>query len=48
MASDLTERKRVEASLRENEERLNLAFRATQDGIWDWNLETDEAFYSLR
>lgn len=48
MATDLNECKQAEASLRESEERLNLAFRATRDGIWDWNLETDGAFYSPR
>lgn len=48
MATDLNASKQAEVSLRENEEHLNLAFRATRDGIWDWNLETDGAFYSPR
>jgi PAS domain S-box-containing protein len=45
---DLTERKRAEASLRENEERLKLAFAGAQEGVWDWNLETGAVVYSSR
>ncbi len=29
-----------------NEQRFRLALEATRDGIWDWNLETGEIFYS--
>ncbi len=39
---DITERKRIEATLRENEERLRLAMDTARQGTWDWNVETDE------
>ncbi len=45
---DITERRRSEAALRENEERLTLAFAGAQEGVWDWNLETNAVFYSPR
>ncbi|MGH9370543.1 MAG: PAS domain-containing protein [Vicinamibacterales bacterium] len=45
---DLTEQKRVVAALRENEERLTLAFAGAQEGVWDWNLETGAVLYSPR
>jgi PAS domain S-box-containing protein len=45
---DLSERKRAEAALRENEERLQLAFAGAQEGVWDWNLETGAVVYSSR
>ena len=45
---DITERKRTEMALRESEERLTLAFAGAQEGLWDWNLETDGCVYSSR
>jgi PAS domain S-box-containing protein len=48
IARDITERRRSEAALRESEERLTLAFAGAQEGVWDWNLETNAVFYSPR
>ncbi|HEY5620020.1 MAG TPA: PAS domain-containing protein [Vicinamibacterales bacterium] len=45
---DLTEQKRADGALRENEERLKLAFAGAQEGVWDWNLETGAVVYSSR
>ncbi len=43
---DITERKRIETSLRENEERLSLAMQTARTGTWDWNLETGQTVWS--
>jgi PAS domain S-box-containing protein len=45
---DLSERKQAEAALQESSERLALAFEGAQEGVWDWNLETDAVVYSPR
>jgi PAS domain S-box-containing protein len=44
---DVTERKRTEAALRENE-RLTLAFAGAREGVWDWDLRTGAVVYSHR
>jgi PAS domain S-box-containing protein len=45
---NITSRKQAEAQLRESEERWQLALQGTGDGIFDWNLKTNEAFFSTQ
>ncbi len=45
---DISERKRAEALLRQNEERLTLAFAGAQEGVWDWDLASGAVVYSPR
>ena len=47
-ARDITKRKETELALKESEERWQLALRGANDGIWDWNVKTNEVFFSRR
>ena len=46
VALDISDRKREEQALRQSEERFHWAMEATQEGVWDWDLTTDEVYYS--
>jgi PAS domain S-box-containing protein len=43
---DITDRKQIEEELRLSEERLQLALRSAGGGVWDWDLRTDQAWWS--
>ncbi|MBU4476388.1 MAG: PAS domain-containing protein, partial [Proteobacteria bacterium] len=45
---DITARHRTERALRDSEKRYELVARGANDGIWDWDLQTDTIFYSAR
>lgn len=45
---DITRRKQMENQLRRSEERFALVMEGANDGIWDYNLETGEVYYSPR
>ncbi|HEY9887507.1 MAG TPA: PAS domain S-box protein, partial [Candidatus Obscuribacterales bacterium] len=45
---DVTERHRTQAALKASEERWQLALLGSNEGIWDWQITTDELFYSPR
>ena len=44
--SDITELKRTEGALRDSEARTRLVLQAADVGLWDWNLLTNECYFS--
>lgn len=46
VVEDITERKKIAEALRESQERFQLAMDASQDGLWDWDIATNQVYYS--
>ena len=44
--SDITQRKEMETVLKENQIRLELAMNAGEHGFWDWDLITNNTYFS--
>jgi diguanylate cyclase (GGDEF)-like protein/PAS domain S-box-containing protein len=45
---DVTGRKLTEGALKESEERYALASRGANDGLWDWDIKSNNVYYSDR
>jgi diguanylate cyclase (GGDEF)-like protein/PAS domain S-box-containing protein len=48
LGTDITERQRTEAALRESEQRLSRVLEGANQGYWDWNLQTNAFEVSAR
>ncbi|MEH2252441.1 PAS domain-containing hybrid sensor histidine kinase/response regulator [Nostoc sp.] len=46
LQQEIAQQQQVEVSLRESEERLRLALDASQMGLWDWNIVTNQVIWS--
>ncbi|MBE9050669.1 diguanylate cyclase [Nostocales cyanobacterium LEGE 11386] len=45
---DISRRKQIETALKASEERWQYALEGNGDGVWDWNTQTNEVFFSRR
>ena len=46
VARDITNRKKLQDDFNESAKRLKLALDAAKMGVWEWNIETNEIFWS--
>ncbi len=45
---NITDRKQYEQTLKDSEERWKFAIEGAGDGLWDWNLKTNEVYFSIQ
>jgi PAS domain S-box-containing protein len=48
LQAEIQQRKAIEEALRESEYRWKFAIEGSGDGVWDWDVRTDETMYSTR
>ncbi len=48
ISRNISEQKRIEQQLRDSELRFSLALRATNEGIWDWDIVNHHLYFSPR
>lgn len=48
LRTEMTREKEAEARMRETEQRWQFALEGNGDGVWDWNVETGEVYFSNR
>ena len=46
LSAEISERKRAQESLRLSEERWQFALEGAGDGVWDWDMQTNQATFS--
>jgi diguanylate cyclase (GGDEF)-like protein/PAS domain S-box-containing protein len=48
LLAEIEQRTQTQTALEESKERYSLAARGANDGLWDWNLTTNEIYFSSR
>lgn len=46
LATDITEKRKAHQAVWEAEQRWRFALEGSNQGVWDWNIETDELYFS--